>query len=473
MAENEGETLIPRLSFTVRYTLLGALFGFLFPLMAMAILLWIHALPVSLDSIIELQRTEPLLWIIDTAPLFLGLFASFAGRREDRLWRAYAHLRQDERRLQQLTEKLQRRGDQLMASSEVSSRLSTILNLEELLAEVVNQIQAKFGYYYTHIYLLDDKGESLVMAEGTGKAGIKMKAHAHNIAFDAPTSLVARAARSGEIVLAKNVHEEPDWLPNPLLSDTHSEIAVPILLEGQVVGVLDVQEDKIAGLDEGDVDLLRTLASQIAVAIRNAHLFDEVETALSRVQTAQERYLGQSWESFKTASGSGQHLYVEPKAAPLDEAKQQTLVRARQKAVAQKRSLVVADDNYLGGQSLAVPITLRDKTIGALQLYAPGDDNPTWNEDDLTLIETVVDQLAQTAETLRLFEETRQRVGREQTIREITDKLRAAPNLDILLETAARELGQRLGVRHTVLELGIETDSDDNNLVSKSVGVRE
>jgi GAF domain-containing protein len=80
-----------------------------------------------------------------------------------------------------------------------------------------------------------------------------------------------------------------------------------------------------------------------------------------------------------------------------------------------------------------------------------------WNERQVALVRAIADQIAQTAENLRLLEETRQQAGREQTIREITDKLRSAPNLDFLLETAARELAQRLGVRHTVMELGIET----------------
>jgi GAF domain-containing protein len=105
---------------------------------------------------------------------------------------------------------------------------------------------------------------------------------------------------------------------------------------------------------------------------------------------------------------------------------------------------------------LTAPIELRQTTIGQLELE---DANPqrVWSEDELALVNAVVDQVAQSAENLRLFEETRERAAREATIREITDKLRAAPNLDRLLEIAARELGQRLGVRHTVLELGIET----------------
>ncbi len=87
-------------------------------------------------------------------------------------------------------------------------------------------------------------------------------------------------------------------------------------------------------------------------------------------------------------------------------------------------------------KAIVAPVTLGDETIGALQLH----------------------QVAQTAENLCLFEEIRQQAGREQTVREITEKMRAAPNLDVLQETASRELGQSLGVRHNVLELGIEAD---------------
>ncbi len=80
----------------------------------------------------------------------------------------------------------------------------------------------------------------------------------------------------------------------------------------------------------------------------------------------------------------------------------------------------------------------------------------------MAVIQAVADQVAQAAENLRLFEETRHRAGLEHTIREITDKLRAAPNLNRLLETAARELGQQLDVRHTILEMGIESGASQD-----------
>ena len=360
-----------------------------------------------------------------------------------------------------LEERVADRTRRLEMIASLSEHLSAILNLEELLAELVNLVKDSFGYYHVHIYLVDEAQEKLVMAEGTGRAGVEMKAQGHSIPLKATKSLVARSARSGEIVSISNVREEDDWLPQPLLPDTYSELAVPIILEGRVVGVLDVQENKIAGLDEGDANLLRSLANQVAVAIRNARLFAKVETALAEAHAVQQRYVEQSWEKTKIISRGGQYYYVAPDAPPLDEAKQQMMAEVKRVAATKDYPTVIAvddvdNDKAQSPNTIVTSINLRGKTIGVLHLH-PGSHDRKWSYGDLTMIDTVVNQLTQAAENLRLFEEARERAERERTIREITDKLRAASSLDSLLETAARELGQRLGIPHTVLELGIES----------------
>jgi len=167
----------------------------------------------------------------------------------------------------------------------LGERLNAILEVDRLLPEIVHQIKERFGYYHVHIYLLDEKQERLVIAAGTGAVGAEMKAHGHAIPLTAKTSLVARAARTGEIVSADNVREAADWLPNPLLPDTYSEIAVPIVIGEEVVGVLDVQEDQIAGFDEGDANLFRSIANQVAVAWNNARLFSQIRRVNEQLKT--------------------------------------------------------------------------------------------------------------------------------------------------------------------------------------------
>ena len=97
-----------------------------------------------------------------------------------------------------------------------------------------------------------------------------------------------------------------------------------------------------------------------------------------------------------------------------------------------------------------------------LGLEAP-DDNRPWTVEEIELVEAIVEQMAQSAENLRLFDETRQQAGREQTIRKITEKMRASTNLEELIRTAAQELGEHLSAGHAVVELGIEMNISNNS----------
>ncbi|MDX1521398.1 MAG: GAF domain-containing protein [Anaerolineae bacterium] len=370
-----------------------------------------------------------------------------------------------------LEERIEARTRRLEIVATLGERLSGILNLESLMIEVVNQIKESFGYYHAHIYLIDDTGENLVLAAGTGEAGAEMKAQGHAISLNA-NSLVARSARSGKIVNVADVREVPDWLPNPLLPNTCSEMAVPIMLEGRVNGVLDVQDDDVGGLDEGDENLLRSLANQVAVAIRNARLFEQIETALAEARAAQEKYISEAWQKTKIAPKGHRYLYTSSEVVQFDEEKQNMVAELQRRALEQEGPTILEDEP----RAIVAPIRLGQQKIGAVQLY--NSHSQPVLDDELAIIEAIIDQFAQTAENLRLFEETRERAGREQTIREITDRLRAAPNLGDLLETAARELGQRLGVPHTVMELGIQSDEqqlmpDQNGQIAGNSGNRQ
>lgn len=360
--------------------------------------------------------------------------------------------------IRQLVGGLEDRSRRLEIVAALSERLTAILDLEALLREVVDQVKDQFGYYHAHIYLLDDRRQHLVLAQGAGEIGARMKASGHRLPLATSPALIAQAARTGRIMRADNVRQTQDWVPDPLLPDIWAEMAIPINLEGQVVGVLSVQQDEIAGLGDSDASLLRSVANQVAVALRNAQLFAGVEAALAEARAAQAQYLEQAWEPARLAPASRHQIYTHPDAAPLDYDSQWALTQARQQSLKYRRPTRLAlQDHPLQGTSLVAPIHLQGQPIGSLQLYTAAPD-PAWHQDDLALIEAILDQLAQAAETLRLFEQTRQHASREQTIREITDQLRAAPNLDRLFEIAARELGRHLGVKHTVLEMGLETN---------------
>ncbi len=168
----------------------------------------------------------------------------------------------------------------LATSAEVSRRLSTILKTGELVKEVVTQLQTAFNYYHVHIYLFDPQRDYLLMAGGSGEAGQAMLAQGHKIAGG--KGLVGRAAETGSPVLVSDVSQSPDWLPNPLLPDTRAELALPIAIGGNVMGVLDVQQNEVNGLGQDDVDLLQSISNQVAIALQNANTYAQAQQQASR-----------------------------------------------------------------------------------------------------------------------------------------------------------------------------------------------
>ncbi|MBI4631161.1 MAG: GAF domain-containing protein, partial [Chloroflexi bacterium] len=163
----------------------------------------------------------------------------------------------------------------LAASTEVSRRLSTILDEQSLVSAVVDEVQSAFNYYHAHIYLLDAAGENLIMMGGTGDVGRLMLMRGHSLPVG--RGLVGRAAAKSETVLVPDVSKDPQWLPNTLLPDTRAEAAVPITLGSKVLGVLDIQHNIVNGLQPDDIDLLQAIASQVAIGLQNARSYTQAQ----------------------------------------------------------------------------------------------------------------------------------------------------------------------------------------------------
>ncbi len=197
-------------------------------------------------------------------------------------------LAEQEKAKSELEQRVAERTHRLETVANLSGQLNAILDFDQLLVELVNQVQEQFDYYHVHIYILDEIHQNLVVRAGVGQAGAAMTAAGHHIPLEAKTSLVALAARRSDIVWVDDVQKVADWLPNPLLPNTQAEMAVPIIQEKQVVGVLDVQSDQVAGLDEGDANLLRSLANHVAVALTNARLFVQTQQAKESAEFANQ-----------------------------------------------------------------------------------------------------------------------------------------------------------------------------------------
>lgn len=195
--------------------------------------------------------------------------------RDIRIFRSFseqASLRIDAARLLQQTE---RRARQLATNAAISQIASSILELDMLLPQLVEEVKTSFAYDHVQVFLMDDMDKFAVLRASTGDVGQTMLEAGHRLEKGSQ-SVIGQVTAQGKPVIASDITDSRiAHRPNPLLPYIRSEMALPLLLKGQVVGALDVQSAQANAFDEDDVAVLTTLSAQIAVAIENAQLFDE------------------------------------------------------------------------------------------------------------------------------------------------------------------------------------------------------
>lgn len=176
------------------------------------------------------------------------------------------------------------RANQLETVAAVSTTASTVLNPDSLLQSVVDLTRERFNLYHAHIYLADESWNTLLLASGAGETGRQMVSTGHAIQMDAKRSLVARAARERKAVIVNDIGTDIGFLPNPLLPNTHAEMAVPIIVGEKILGVFDIQSEKAGHFTKEDASIYTTLAAQVGIALQNARLFQEQSATVTQLR---------------------------------------------------------------------------------------------------------------------------------------------------------------------------------------------
>ncbi len=183
-----------------------------------------------------------------------------------------------------LAEEIQKRASELETVAKVSTTASTVLNPDELLQSVVDLTKERFGLYHAHVYLANETWDTLLLSTGAGEVGRTMVEEQHAIPMDAERSVVAHSARERKAIIVNDVRAEVDYMPNPLLPDTRSEMAVPMIVGDKVIGVFDVQSEKANHFTDEEANIFTTLTSQVAVALQNARLYEEQSATVSQLR---------------------------------------------------------------------------------------------------------------------------------------------------------------------------------------------
>lgn len=401
--------------------------------------------------------------------------------------------------LQEANYALQRRAIQLEASADVGQAIASIFDVDQLLRRTVELIRDRFDFYHAGIFLLDEAGEWAILQEATGEAGAQMKAQGHRLAVD-NTSMVGWTALHRQPRVALDVGEDAVHFANPLLPYTRSEMTIPLMVGGRVMGVLNVQSTEEAAFDKDDVRTLQGMADQVAVAIENARrVSDEaamleatspiyrasrrLTTATATAEVADAiiasvadtgadgclvvefefspsgepqalKYLGVWRRDREPQFKSGLRVPISDSPFPFEMVSSLWVVpdvEQDERLPASARRVFLATD---ARALVNIPLHSGENVIGQVVVLrtTPGP----FPNSALRLYEVLSDQAAVALERAQLTEDAHRRAERERVTLQVVDRIRRAMDVERALRVAAEELAQAMEVPHVSIELNVE-----------------
>ena len=321
----------------------------------------------------------------------------------------------------------------LALAARVGRQLTRIHDVDTLLHDAVEMIRDRFHLYHVQVYLLNPVAGELLLSAATGEAGAELLRRKHRLAIG-PGSINGTAAANRQPVVVAHARSSPIFLSNPLLPDTQSEAAIPMIVEDEVIGILDLHSDALEGLNAINLPVFTVLAAQLATAVRNARLFAEISETREQLARQAEMLTHSGWQRFLEERPAGGAVGSGPAAAG-------------------------------AATHLRQAIAVRGATIGLLELDTPAARSPEAHE----LVAAVAGQLGAHMENLRLtqqaetaLDEARQRESEMALINRLVTLLAAAPDLTGSLQIIVDELARATSIG----QVGIAMLNEENTALT-------
>lgn len=283
--------------------------------------------------------------------------------------------------LQGLEQRVAARTRNLELAAQVGRAVSQVRDLDVMLKDACELILKEFDLYYVQVYLTASNQKSLNLEAGTGEVGAQLVRREHSLPLDA-NSINGRAAVEKHSVVISDTTQSATFRQNPLLPETRGEMAVPLIVADQVVGVLDMQSKEPGLLNQEILPAFEALAGQLAVAIQNATLLKEANEARAEVEKQARRLVRQNWEEHMDAVHTPEQIGF----------------KFNQKEVVPLAGL---NESMVSQNAISSSISVTSEPVGSLTVEM---NNSSSQDQALELVNIVAQQMAQQIENLRLLE---------------------------------------------------------------------
>jgi len=358
-----------------------------------------------------------------------------------------------EQRVSERTQDLERRTLELETISDVVREISIIRNTDTLLNVSANLIRERFNYYHIGIYLLDERGEYAFLRAASGTASEQLLEQGYKLrigemgpaagAFQGEQYFVSQAGRAG--------HQH---IRNALLPDSKSEIILPLRVLNINLGALDIHSSQVVNFDDRGIRTLRLLADQLAAAIKNAQLAQQVEETVNRLNKSYRMQTRQAWQTTVNQHPVSSYEYDGRQIRPVPYDLPAGMLTQFE---AGKAVIVLNEDQVKENQeTLLVPLMVLNQLIGVIGIEKQ-DPTHTWTEEEIAIAEATANRAAITLENARLLEESQQRAAKERAISEATSRIGTTLNVENILSSTVDELERVLGNSDVILQIRTES----------------
>ena len=332
------------------------------------------------------------------------------------------------------TQDIELRSVQLLAVSEIAQTITMILNINELLDAIANLISHRFDHYRVSIFLIDEEKENSFLNPTISEGGMRIFNQQNRHRLDT-NSIVGLAASRHEITNSFDFKTETILKASSELPETFPEVAFPLLIGAQLIGILDVQNINHDRFTVDNISILSTLANIVAIAIQNTLSFDQLRKALSTSEKGYQQMTQQKWMEISKKPSNPGYRYAQKRVTQIKDPSD--IVNMKLKA-SQDEVIITSDPNQPA--SITIPIKLRDEVIGVLNINS-SIDRKKWSTDEIAIVKAIADHGGQALENARLLQDSQQRASKERIIGEITSRISSAANMENILKTAVQELG--------------------------------